>query len=80
MPKIARWGTRAPGYFSSVAAGDEENARTGAWLAPALEGIEMLDGTLYVRVAGPTFDRLRWVDEGEQAGLRDKDLVPKLDV
>lgn len=38
--------------------------RTGA-----LEGIERLDGTLFVRVAGLTFDRLGWVGEGEKAGL-----------
>ena len=78
MPKIARalmdcavrWGTRAPGYFSAfTVSGEEEKMRTGARLAPALEGIERLDGTLFVRVAGLTFDRLGWTDEGEQAGL-----------
>ena len=88
MPKIARalvdcavrWGTRAPGYFSCVAAADEEKAGTGARLALALEGIERLDGTLFVRVAGLTFDRLGWVDEGDKAGLWDMDGIPKLDV
>lgn len=79
MPKVARalvdfdvrWGTRAPGYFSAFAAAGEEEARMG----PALEGIERLDGTLFVRVAGLTFDRLGWVDEGEKAGLWDRDGI-----
>ena len=35
---------------------------------PSLEGIERLDGTLFVRVAGLTMDRLGWVHEGEDAG------------
>ncbi|KAI9455663.1 hypothetical protein BJY52DRAFT_1121741, partial [Lactarius psammicola] len=79
-PKIARaladfaahWGTRTPGYFSALAAtGEEDKVRTGAAEVPALEGIERLDGTLFVRVAGLTFDRLGWVDEGEKAGLWD---------
>ena len=88
MPKIARalmgcavrWGTRAPGYFSAFAAADqEEKARRGVRLAPALEGIERLDGTLFVRVAGLTFDRLGWVDEGEKAGMWDLDGIATLD-
>ncbi len=73
----ARWGTRAPGYFSAFAAAGEK-VRTG--VASALEGIERLDGTLFVRIAGLTFDRLGWVDEGEKAGLWDRDGVPMLDV
>jgi hypothetical protein len=84
MPKIARalmdfavrWGNRAPGYFS--AAGKEENERTGAQ-AVALEGIDKLDGTLFVRVAGLTFDRLGWVDEGEEARVWDQDGIMRLD-
>jgi hypothetical protein len=70
-PKIARaladfalrWGTRPPGYFSAA---DESNALGRQ--PPPLEGIERLDGTLFVRVAGLTFDRLGWVNEGERAG------------
>jgi hypothetical protein len=70
MPKIARAlmdiavhkGTRATEYFS--AAGEEEKEYTGARVL-SLEGIERLDGTLFVRVAGLTFDRLGWLDEGE---------------
>ena len=68
-PKIARalvdfavrWGTRPPGYFS-------------AGQSPlSLEGIEKLDGTLFVRVAGLTLDRLGWVNEGEKACSWDTD-------
>lgn len=71
----ARWGTRAPGYFSTFAAGEEVVMRTGA-----LEGIEKLDGTLFMRVTGLTFDRLGWVGEGEKAGLWDWDGFPMLDL
>jgi len=63
----ARWGLRAaPGFF----------AVSGA--AP-LEGIERLDGTLFVRVAGLTFDRLGWVDEGEKAMLWGRDGFPSVE-
>ncbi len=87
MPKIARalaefaarWGTRAPGRFSPCAATGEEMMRTGAAPAPALEGIERLDGTLFVHVAGLAFDRLRWVDEDEKAVLWDRDDFPMSD-
>jgi len=37
-------------------------------LKTSLEGIEKLDGTLFVRVAGLTFDQLGWMHEGEKAG------------
>ncbi len=82
MPKIARAladfaarsGTRAPRYFSpSAAAGEEDKVRTWAAPAPALEGIERLDGTLFVRVAGLTFNRLGRVDEDEKVGMWDRD-------
>lgn len=73
----ARWGTRAPGYFSTFAAAaageKEENG-------PGLEGIERLDGTLFVRVAGLTFDRLGWVGEGEKVGSWDWDGFPMLEL
>lgn len=77
-PKIARalidfarrWGTRPPGYFS---AGETDAA---GQKMPSLEGIERLDGTLFVRVAGLTLDRLGWVHEGEDAGPWDKDGFP----
>ena len=71
----ARWGTRAPGYFSAfaAAAGEEKNGL-------GLEGIERLDGTLFVRVAGLTFDRLGWVAEGEKVGSWDWDGFPMLEL
>lgn len=73
-PKIARalvdfamrWGTRPPGYFSS------RSSESVAGRPPlSLEGIEKLDGTLFVRVAGLTLDRLGWVNEGEKASSWD---------
>jgi len=68
-PKIARalidfarrWGTRPPRYFSAA------ESEAGQKMA-SLEGIERLDGTLFVRVAGLTMDQLGWVHEGEDAG------------
>ena len=51
-----RWGTRPPGYF---AGGGEDG----------LEGREALDGTLFVRAASLTLDRLGWAHES------DKELV-----
>jgi len=72
VPEIARalvdfsrrWGMRPPGYFS---AGESKVGQK----MPSLEGIERLDGTLFVRVAGLTLDRLGWVHEGEKAALWD---------
>lgn len=45
-----RWGGRPAGYF---AGGDEDG----------LEGRELLDGTLFVRTASLTLDRLGWAHE-----------------
>jgi hypothetical protein len=75
-PKIARalvdfavrWGTRPPGYFSPRLSESDAGV-----LPPSLEGIEKLDGTLFVRVAGLTLDRLGWVNEGEKASSWDFD-------
>jgi len=58
-----RWGTRPPGYFAREKDAGELS----------LEGIDRLDGTLFVRVAGLTLDRLGWVHEGEKAGRWDRD-------
>jgi hypothetical protein len=46
----ARWGSRPTGYF---AGGGEDG----------LEGREALDGTLFVRAASLTLDRLGWAHE-----------------
>jgi hypothetical protein len=48
-----RWGGRPAGYFS----GGGENG---------LEGREVLDGTLFVRAASLTLDRLGWAHESGQ--------------
>jgi hypothetical protein len=42
--------------------------------------MERLDGTLFVRVAGLTLDRLGWVGEGEKAGSWDWDGFPMLEL
>lgn len=50
----ARWGSRPAGYF---AGGGEDG----------LEGRETLDGTIFVRAAGLTLDRLGWAHESGKA-------------
>ncbi len=42
-------------------------------LGVELDGAEKLDGSLFVRVAGLTMDRLGWMREGEQEGEWDFD-------
>jgi hypothetical protein len=61
----ARWGGRPTGYY----AGGGESG---------LEGREELDGTLFVRAAGLTLDRLGWAHEwGKSLGSWDIDGFPK---
>jgi hypothetical protein len=62
-----RWGTRAPGYFSS-------DCDRNGW--PPLKGIERLDGTLFVHVTGITLERLGWVHEGEKAECWNREDFP----
>ncbi|KAI0262048.1 hypothetical protein BC834DRAFT_892786 [Gloeopeniophorella convolvens] len=60
----ARWGLRPAGYFAG-------GSRDG------LEGREILDGTLFVRVAGLTLDRLGWAHEaGKEVIDWDRDGFP----
>ena len=55
------WDTCPPGYLSA--------SEIDAGQVPlVLEGTESLSGMLSVRAVGLTFDRLRWANEGEQAG------------
>jgi hypothetical protein len=49
------FGTRPAGYWVG---GTEQQ----------LEGIELLDGTIFARVAGLTADRLGWMREGQEHG------------
>jgi len=62
------YGTRAAGHFahlkSSVEVGrDAAGAGAGT---PKFEGIEKLDGSLFVRVARLSMDRLGWMREGQE--------------
>jgi hypothetical protein len=66
-----RWGTRAAGYYAT---GKNDGGTDGCWRP--LEGIERLDGTLFVRIAGITIERLGWVHEGEKARRWDRDNFP----
>ena len=60
-----RWGGRPTGYY----AGGGESG---------LEGRELLDGTLFVRAAGLTLDRLGWAHEsGKSLGSWDYDGFPE---
>lgn len=47
----------------------------GAWKKEGvdLDGVEVLDGTLFARVAGLTMGRLGWLREGGQKGEWDFD-------
>lgn len=60
------YGGAAPGAFAAVDAHAGESA-DGA----GLEGAAALDGTLFVRVAGLTADRLGWMREGEEKRIWD---------
>ncbi|KAI5120442.1 hypothetical protein M0805_009904 [Coniferiporia weirii] len=40
----------------------------GTWSGTGLDGAEVLDGTLFVRVAGLTMNRLGWIREGYKRG------------
>jgi hypothetical protein len=55
------FGSRPAGYWAE---GKEQ-----------LKDIELLDGTLFVRVAGVTADRLGWMREGQEQGNWNFDLL-----
>lgn len=57
----AWYGTMPPGSFT------EDDFPSGED-APILTGIDKLDGTLFIRVAGLTADKLGWVREGQSPG------------
>ncbi|RPD56818.1 hypothetical protein L226DRAFT_492010 [Lentinus tigrinus ALCF2SS1-7] len=44
----------------------------GDFAGLGLEGAEVLDGTLFIRIAGLTADRLGWMKEGQEAGEWDR--------
>lgn len=50
------YGGTAPGHFAAL---------------KEVEGAEHLDGTLFIRVAGLTVDRLRWMREGQEQSKYD---------
>jgi hypothetical protein len=54
---------RQAGYFSKVLEDADEK----------LPGLELLDSTLFVRVAGLTMSRMGWVREGQPEGGWDRD-------
>lgn len=62
MPKIQRslmhWSSLYGGRPAGDWVGGKEN----------LEGIELLDGTIFARVAGLTADSLGWMREGQEQG------------
>ena len=56
----ALFGSRQQGAFKALAEVADPNAR--------LEGAELLDGTLFLRVAGLTAERVGWMREGQENG------------
>jgi len=59
------YGTRAAGHFSHLKGLPEFDVGTAAG-KPGLEGIEKLDGSLFLRVSRLTADRLAWMREGQE--------------
>lgn len=51
------------------------NRPSGEWVgtggAKSLEGIELLDGSIFIRVAGLTADALGWMREGQEQRMWD---------
>lgn len=66
LPKIqrtlafwaAKYGTRQAGYFKDATANAESK----------LDGLELLDGSLFIRAAGLTAKQLGWIREGDEKG------------
>ncbi|KAH7922437.1 hypothetical protein BV22DRAFT_1017307 [Leucogyrophana mollusca] len=58
---------RALAHFAALYGSREE----GHWAGTELEGAERLDGTLFVRVAALTADKLGWMREGEEKATWD---------
>ena len=44
----------------------------GDFAGVGLEGAEVLDGTLFIRVAGLTADRMGWMKEGQETQFWDR--------
>ena len=61
---------RALLHYGEVFGGAPRGAFAGL---AELEGAEVLDGSLFVRVAGLTADRLGWMREGQEKGSWDFD-------
>lgn len=58
------YGSRPKGHFAAFATASGLNAQ--------LEGAEELDGTLFVRAAGLTADRVGWMREGQEESNWDR--------
>ncbi len=61
------YGTRAAGHFAHLKSVVEINSDVDAnGGTPKFEGVEKLDGSLFVRVARLSMDRLGWMREGQE--------------
>lgn len=67
------YGTRAAGHFAHLSGLPDFDGSTSAG-KPGFEGLGKLDGSLFLRVARLTADRLGWMREGEE-GRSDWDRV-----
>ncbi len=54
----AKYGTRQAGYFADANANSELK----------LDGLELLDGSFFIRAAGLTAKQLGWIREGDEKG------------
>lgn len=53
-------------HFADLYGGTPPSAFASLGAAPGLEGLDKLDGTIFVRAAGLTADRLGWMREGQE--------------
>jgi len=58
--------------YGDKAPGDVRPIRDGRRVSTGLDGDDILDGTLFIRVAGEMMGRMGWVREGEEAGEYDR--------
>lgn len=66
-----RYGSRPAGYYSRADESGQEGSTTAG--EGGLEGVERLDGTLFIRVTGLCGERLGWAYEGGELESWDRD-------
>ena len=70
--KTIRALTHYSALYGDTAPGDVRPIRDGKRVSTGLDGDDLLDGTLFIRVAGEMIGTLGWVREGEEIGTYDR--------